>query len=62
MVKTINKSREGGGRHPETPGQPEAPRVEASKALRKRRCHENYKFIGIEKRIDVIYENFLHDR
>lgn len=41
---------------------PEAGTFKTTKAPRKRRCHENYKFIGVGKRIDVIYENFLHDR
>ena len=28
----------------------------------KRKPHSNYKFIGYQQRIDVIYDNFIHDK
>lgn len=31
-------------------------------ALAKKKPHHNYQFIDIAKRIDVIYDNFVHDQ
>ena len=43
----------------------EANAILPSKALAAevpRKPHKDYKFIDITKRVDVIYENFVHDR
>lgn len=33
-----------------------------SKVNAKRKPHNNYQFIDISKRVDVIYDNFVHEK